>query len=808
MSFLLKLKEKFRDENKPANAQAYLERAASRQDEGNYLGALDDYEMAIRLLPPGADRIAAHANRARLHRNMKNWDGALADLEYILGEAPTAGFAYADRALVRLMREESEAALSDLDRAIALLPDGLDKAIAYSNRGSARETGGDLPGALADYEQAIAVEPQFTPAYEHRDRIRKLLTDVEPTAPVPAALTVAATGLYQRANQAAKQGNLIDALAAYTRILELYPRAASMFYERGVTFNKLDLYQQAVNDLDKAISLRPRFPAALTERGLTLTEMGKTEDALADIGKALSLDPGYAIAHQNKGYAEARAGRWQEALASADMGCRLEPDNLTYRAGRGEIYVHLGQYDKARRDLQACLDNAPDGPKSGAIHDLLSRIPGTTAHEPESAPPWPPETLWPEYVVLHLDTKTEEMIQQVQTSQIFYVVLLLNDEQWAVVSVYGPAGLRDRLTTVGDIIGRAILPMRLGQLPDLWRPCVPVSLESSLETAWEACSKSGGRTLALKRGEIIGVMECRPTHHYPSLPTAIFGPTYAFDHEEDENLHHRCAYCQATFAYYTPIQKEGLLADFACPICGFSPIPAWIEARMRPGRWSVGGFLAEDEVLQEVVAADEVTLRRLTVTHEQIAAALDRLLAAAIRVHQEEFVEARDAFNAHLVATKTYALEGLAKPTMRYDLQEAMAELRQGRLPPENAGARMGDFQVLLQPYLGYQHCPFTIQCRPWSDDVPSIPIKAQSLNGSTVLSLEMQLALPCRAGQTYRYSDVDFLVVNRNTGAFCAGPGLIVHLIRDDYFFEGPASPYRVEPEAIAQVLGLLQSG
>ena len=69
-----------------------------------------------------------------------------------------------------------------------------------------------------------------------------------------------------------------------------------------------------------------------------------------------------------------------------------------------------------------------------------------------------------------------------------------------------------------------------------------------------------------------------------------------------------------------------------------------------------------------------------------------------------------------------------------------------------------------------------------------------------------MGLTLVCRAGQTYRYSDVDFLVINRSTGGYLAGPGLIVQLIRDHHFFEGPGSPYRVDPMVAARVLGLLQ--
>jgi len=49
---------------------------------------------------------------------------------------------------------------------------------------------------------------------------------------------------------------------------------------------------------------------------------------------------------------------------------------------------------------------------------------------------------------------------------------------------------------------------------------------------------------------------------------------------------------------------------------------------MRPGAWSAGGFLGPDERLTEVLRADAEVLQRLGVTGEQIAAALERLVAA------------------------------------------------------------------------------------------------------------------------------------------------------------------------------------
>ena len=44
-----------------------------------------------------------------------------------------------------------------------------------------------------------------------------------------------------------------------------------------------------------------------------------------------------------------------------------------------------------------------------------------------------------------------------------------------------------------------------------------------------------------------------------------------------------------------------------------------LEASMRPGKLSMGGFLGDAERLDEVLRADDETVRRLGLTHEQIA---------------------------------------------------------------------------------------------------------------------------------------------------------------------------------------------
>jgi hypothetical protein len=61
-----------------------------------------------------------------------------------------------------------------------------------------------------------------------------------------------------------------------------------------------------------------------------------------------------------------------------------------------------------------------------------------------------------------------------------------------------------------------------------------------------------------------------------------------------------------------------------------------------------------------------------------------------------------------------------------------------------------------------------------------------------------------CPVGGGARHASVEWSIANGATGVALRGPGLIVHLIRDHSFFEGPTSPNRVDPAKLAALLGL----
>ena len=54
------------------------------------------------------------------------------------------------------------------------------------------------------------------------------------------------------------------------------------------------------------------------------------------------------------------------------------------------------------------------------------------------------------------------------------------------------------------------------------------------------------------------------------------------------------------------------------------------------------------------------------------------------------------------------------------------------------------------------------------------------------------------------QFASIDWSIQNTRNNTRLTGPGLIVHLVHAHHFFEGPQSPYRVDPRALAHLLEL----
>jgi regulator of sirC expression with transglutaminase-like and TPR domain len=149
-------------------ADDYYILAWQKSDEGNYRGALAEFDRAIQLK---SNYAAAYNDRGLLKEfKLNDIQGALSDYNRaIQSDAKYAG-AYINRANLKEVRlNDYRGALVDYDRGIELNPN---LAAAYYNRGELKQRMKDYRSALSDYNRAIQLDSEDAQAYGNRGYLK------------------------------------------------------------------------------------------------------------------------------------------------------------------------------------------------------------------------------------------------------------------------------------------------------------------------------------------------------------------------------------------------------------------------------------------------------------------------------------------------------------------------------------------------------------------------------------------------------------------------------------------------------------
>ena len=113
-----------------------------------------------------------------------------------------------------------------------------------------------------------------------------------------------AQGYLRRGVEAHQRQDLDNAIAYYTRVIELDPAEISIVAEaynnRGLVYSHKGEYDCAIKDFDKAIELKSDYAGAFNNRGVNYRHKSKYGCAIKDFDKAIELKPDYADAYYNR----------------------------------------------------------------------------------------------------------------------------------------------------------------------------------------------------------------------------------------------------------------------------------------------------------------------------------------------------------------------------------------------------------------------------------------------------------------------------------------------------------------------------
>jgi tetratricopeptide (TPR) repeat protein len=151
-------------------------------------------------------------------------------------------------------------------------------------------------------------------------------------------------------------GRYEEALADFTRAIDLNPEFDWAVASRGETYRAMGRYEEALADFTRAIDLNPKYHWAVASRGETYRLMGRYEEALADFTRAIDLNPKYDWAVASRGETYRAMGRYEEALADFTRAIDLNPKYDWAVADRGQTYRLMGRYEEALADFTRAID--------------------------------------------------------------------------------------------------------------------------------------------------------------------------------------------------------------------------------------------------------------------------------------------------------------------------------------------------------------------------------------------------------------------------------------------------------------------
>ena len=160
---------------------------------------------------------------------------------------------------------------------------------------------------------------------------------------------------YNRGTCLGHLGRHEEAIADYTRAIELNPQYANAHNNRGNALDDLGRHEEALADYTRAIELNPQYAAAYNNRGAALDDLGRHEEAIADYTRAIELNPQYANAHYNRGNALGDLGRHEEELADYTRAIELNPQYAEAHYNRGVALGNMGRHEDAILDWREAI---------------------------------------------------------------------------------------------------------------------------------------------------------------------------------------------------------------------------------------------------------------------------------------------------------------------------------------------------------------------------------------------------------------------------------------------------------------------
>lgn len=151
-----------------------------------------------------------------------------------------------------------------------------------------------------------------------------------------------------------------DAVAAYDAALARFDEEVSgqwfIYYARGISHERLGIWEKAEADFRKALELNPEQPQVLNYLGYSLVEKQiKLDEALDMIERAVAARPDSGYIVDSLGWVLFRLGRYEEAVGHMERATELMPIDPIVNDHLGDVYWSVGRFLEAEFQWKRAL---------------------------------------------------------------------------------------------------------------------------------------------------------------------------------------------------------------------------------------------------------------------------------------------------------------------------------------------------------------------------------------------------------------------------------------------------------------------
>jgi len=165
---------------------------------------------------------------------------------------------------------------------------------------------------------------------------------------------------YERGCDLLDEGKTEEAIAEFSKAIELDPDYAPAYNNRGDAYSEKGQHDVAIADYDKAIELDPNYAEAYNNRGEAYFWEKQYELAIADCSMAIELDPDYSEAYYYRGLAYLGEEQYELAIVDYSMAIELDLEYTSAYFWRAVAYTVEGQYNLAIADCSMAIELDPD----------------------------------------------------------------------------------------------------------------------------------------------------------------------------------------------------------------------------------------------------------------------------------------------------------------------------------------------------------------------------------------------------------------------------------------------------------------